>query len=53
MTFESTFVNAGGRTSRGQFFPALLTLLAVVVFYAMLVKGRTGQWTAPELMKVN
>ncbi len=34
----------GGRTSRGQFVPALLTLLAVVVFYVFLVKGRTAQW---------
>ena len=45
MTFESLFVNPNGRTSRGQFVPALITLLAVVAFYALLVGGRTGQWS--------
>jgi uncharacterized membrane protein YhaH (DUF805 family) len=44
MTFESLFVNPNGRTSRGQFVAALITFLAVVAFYAFLVKGRTGQW---------
>ena len=44
MTFESLFVNPNGRTSRRQFIAALITLLAVVVFYAFLVGGRTGQW---------
>lgn len=42
--FDSLFVRPGGRTSRGQFVPALLTLLAVVVFYVFMVKGRTAQW---------
>lgn len=41
---ESQFVNPNGRTSRGQFVPALITLLAVVAFYLFLVKGRTSQW---------
>ena len=44
MNFESLFVNPNGRTSRGQFVAALLTLLAVVLFYAFLVRGRTGQF---------
>jgi uncharacterized membrane protein YhaH (DUF805 family) len=44
MTFESLFVNPDGRTSRKQFVPALLVLLAVVAFYALLVTGRTAQW---------
>ena len=44
MNFESLFVNPNGRTSRGQFVPALITLLAVVVFYQFLVTGRTAQW---------
>jgi uncharacterized membrane protein YhaH (DUF805 family) len=44
MTFESLFVNANGRTARGQFVAALITLLAVVAFYAFLVTGRTAQW---------
>ena len=44
MNFESLFVNPSGRTSRGQFVPALITVLAVVAFYAFLVTGRTAQW---------
>jgi uncharacterized membrane protein YhaH (DUF805 family) len=44
MIFESLFVNPNGRTSRGEFIPALITLLAVVVFYVFLVTGRTAQW---------
>ena len=44
MNFESLFVNPNGRTSRGEFVPALITLLAVVAFYAFLVTGRTAQW---------
>jgi len=42
--FASRFVNASGRTSRGQFVPALITLLAAVAFYQYLVTGRTAQW---------
>ena len=43
-SFDSLFVRPNGRTSRGQFVAALITLLAVVVFYAFLVTGRTAQW---------
>jgi uncharacterized membrane protein YhaH (DUF805 family) len=50
MNFDSLFVNPNGRTSRGQFVPALITLLAVVVFYAFLVRGRTGQWCLVVLL---
>jgi uncharacterized membrane protein YhaH (DUF805 family) len=42
MDFESLFVDPSGRTSRGQFVPALVTLIAAVAFYAFLVKSRTG-----------
>jgi uncharacterized membrane protein YhaH (DUF805 family) len=45
MTFESLFVYPKGRTSRSQFIAALVTLLAVVAFYAFLVTGRTAQWS--------
>src|SRR5262245_8201393 len=44
MNFDTLFVNPNGRTSRGQFVPALITLVAVVVFYQFLVTGRTAQW---------
>jgi uncharacterized membrane protein YhaH (DUF805 family)/uncharacterized membrane protein YphA (DoxX/SURF4 family) len=42
--FESLFVNPNGRTSRSQFVPALISLLAAVAFYAFLVTGLTAQW---------
>ncbi len=40
--FDSLFASPGGRTSRGQFIPALVTLLVAVAFYACFVKSRTG-----------
>ena len=42
MNFEALFVNPRGRTPRAEFVPALVVLLAVIVFYAFLVKGRTA-----------
>lgn len=42
MTFESTFMNPGGRISRGGFIAALVPLLLAAALYAVLVKGRTG-----------
>jgi uncharacterized membrane protein YhaH (DUF805 family) len=50
MSYESLFVNPNGRTSRGQFVPALITLLAVVAFYAYLVTGRTAQFCLLTLL---
>ncbi len=50
MDFDTLFVNASGRTSRGRFIPALLTLLAVVLFYAFIVKGRTATFCLLVLM---
>jgi uncharacterized membrane protein YhaH (DUF805 family) len=44
LSFDSLFVNARGRSSRAQFVAGLITLLAVIAFYAFLVGGRTGQW---------
>ncbi len=43
-SYDALFVNPNGRTSRGQFAAALLTLLAVVVFYERLVGGVTAHW---------
>ncbi|HWG31386.1 MAG TPA: DUF805 domain-containing protein [Steroidobacteraceae bacterium] len=43
-SFDSMFVSPKGRASRGQFVPALITLVAVILFYAFLVTGRTAQW---------
>lgn len=50
MTYDSLFVDPRGRTSRGQFLPALLVLVAVVLFYALLVTGRTATFCVLVLM---
>ena len=44
MNFDTLFMNPKGRSSRGEFVPALITLLAVIAFYAFLVTGRTATW---------
>ena len=44
MTFEQLFVDPRGRTSRRDFLPALAVVIAVTLFYALLVRGRTGQF---------
>ena len=44
MSFDSLFTSPHGRSSRGQFVAALITLVAVVAFYAVLVTGRTAEW---------
>jgi uncharacterized membrane protein YhaH (DUF805 family) len=43
-SFDLRFVNPSGRTSRTQFVPALITLLAVLAFYAFRVTGLTAHW---------
>jgi hypothetical protein len=40
--YDSLFASPNGRASRAQFLPALIVLVAVVVFYAFMVKGRTA-----------
>lgn len=42
--YEDLFANAAGRTARGPFIGALLTLLAAFAFYWLWVPGRTGQF---------
>ncbi len=49
-SFDSLFTSVGGRASRGQFVPALITLVAAMAFYAYLVTGRSGQWSLWVLM---
>jgi uncharacterized membrane protein YhaH (DUF805 family) len=44
-SFDPLFVKLNGRTSRNQFLAALITLVAVIVFYAYLVPGRSGEWS--------
>jgi uncharacterized membrane protein YhaH (DUF805 family) len=50
MNFDTLFVNAGGRTARGEFVGALITLLAVLAFYYFLVPGRNSQWVQLVLL---
>jgi uncharacterized membrane protein YphA (DoxX/SURF4 family)/uncharacterized membrane protein YhaH (DUF805 family) len=42
--FQAMYVNAGGRTSRAEFIPALLVMVALILFYLFLVRGRTAQF---------
>ncbi len=49
-SFDSLFTTLSGRTSRGQFAAALITLLAVVAFYQFLVTGRTALWSLMALL---
>ena len=50
MNFDTLFVNAAGRTARGAFIGALITLLAVYAFYHFLVPGRNSQWVQLVLL---
>lgn len=43
-SYDLTFANPGGRTSRGHYTLALVTLLAVGAFYAFRVTGLTAHW---------
>lgn len=44
MNYEALFVNPNGRTSRAQYVPAMITVLAAIAFFAYLVTGRTAQF---------
>jgi uncharacterized membrane protein YhaH (DUF805 family) len=50
MNFDTLFVYFAGRTGRGQFIGALITLLAVFAFYHQLVPGRNSQWVQVTLL---
>jgi uncharacterized membrane protein YhaH (DUF805 family)/uncharacterized membrane protein YphA (DoxX/SURF4 family) len=43
-SFDFLYVKPNGRTSRGQFVGALVTLLVVAAFYTFVVKGLTAHW---------
>ncbi|HEX5418641.1 MAG TPA: DUF805 domain-containing protein [Gammaproteobacteria bacterium] len=44
MNFDTLFVFPKGRTSRGEYIGALITLLAVFALYYFEVRSRNGQW---------
>jgi len=50
MNFDTLFVYPAGRTGRGQFIGALITLLAAFAFYYVLVPGRNSQWVQLTLL---
>ncbi len=50
MSYETRFANPNGRTSRGAFIGALITLAAATAFYFFLVKGRNGEWVLVTLL---
>jgi uncharacterized membrane protein YhaH (DUF805 family) len=50
MNYDTLFVNPAGRTARGQFVGALITLLAAFAFYYFLVPGRNSQWVQLVLL---
>ena len=43
-SYNFLYVNPNGRTSRGQFAGALVTIVVAAAFYAFLVKGATAHW---------
>jgi uncharacterized membrane protein YhaH (DUF805 family) len=49
-SFEARYVDAGGRTSRGDFLPALAILLAAAAFYHFLVPSLLVRWILPVLL---
>jgi uncharacterized membrane protein YhaH (DUF805 family) len=50
LVYDLLFASPNGRTTRGEFIPALLTLLAAATFYTFLVTGRTAQWCTLVLL---
>ena len=43
MNYEALFVDPTGRTSRGHYISGLITLLAALAFYYLLVLGPSGR----------
>ncbi len=50
MSYESLFADPNGRTSRGAFVGALITLLAAAALYFFLVRNRNGEWVLVTLL---
>jgi uncharacterized membrane protein YhaH (DUF805 family) len=50
MNYDTLFVSPAGRTPRGQYVGALITLLAAFAFYHFLVPGRNSQWVQLVLL---
>lgn len=50
MNYDELYVSPFGRTTRAQFLPALIVLVAVVAFFGFLVRGRTATFCMLVLM---
>lgn len=50
MNYEALFVNPTGRTSRAEYIPALITVVAAIAFFAWMVTGRTAHFCMLVLM---
>lgn len=50
MNYDALFVNPLGRSTRADYIPALLTVLAAILFFGWLVTGRTAQFCMLVLM---
>ena len=50
MNYDTLFVSPAGRTARGEFIGALITLLVAFAFYYFLVPGRNSQWVQLVLL---
>jgi uncharacterized membrane protein YhaH (DUF805 family) len=44
MNYDALFVNPNGRTSKADFIPALVVVLAAIAFFAYMVGGRTAHF---------
>jgi uncharacterized membrane protein YhaH (DUF805 family) len=50
VNYDALYVSPFGRTTRSQFLPALIVLVAVVAFFGFLVRGRTATFCMLVLM---
>jgi uncharacterized membrane protein YhaH (DUF805 family) len=50
MNYENLYVNAGGKTSREHFTPALIVVVLAIAFFWFLVGGRTAQFCILTLL---
>jgi uncharacterized membrane protein YhaH (DUF805 family) len=50
MNYDALFVNPDGRTTRAEFVPALIVVLAAIAFFAYMVGGRTAHFCMLVLM---
>ena len=50
MNFDQLFVNPTGRVPQADYIPALITVVAAILFFWFMVTGRTAQFCVLVLM---